>query len=154
MPYVPTESGPKEALLSVLHVIATIVFLFLINLGFAWVVNHVLLGFFDWFNGISFFWKLILLFFGGFLVVELVAVLSSMVAGFLGALLYSKLPVNKFTTFVAGFLVLGGFIWTMYDVWTFPAHFSFWIVIELLVLSGFAYSLYYVVFITTQKTTE
>lgn len=154
MTYVQNEGGPKEALLSALHVIVTIVFLFLINMGFAWVVNHILLNFFDWFNGISLFWKLALLFLGGFIVVELIAVLSSLIAGFLGAILYRKLPVNKFTTSSAGLLVLAGFIWTLYDVWTFPSHFTFWIVIELLVISGFAYGLYYMVFVTSQKATE
>jgi len=154
MPYGNKDFGPKEALLSALHFVATIVFLFLINLGFAWVVNHILLGLFDWFNGLSFFWKLTLLFFGGFIVVQLITALSNLIAGFLGVLLYSKLPVNQFTAFSAGILVLCGFIWTMYDLWSFPTHFSFWIVVELLVVSGFAYGLYYTIYITTQKAAE
>jgi hypothetical protein len=154
MPYISTDGGPKESLLSALHVIVTIVFLFLINLGFAWVVNHILLGLFDWFNGLSFFWKVTLLFLGGFIVVELVTVLANLIAGLLGVIIYSYLPINRFTRWASGLLVLGGFIWTIYDVWTFPTHFSFWIVIELLLISGFAYGLYYVVYITSQKEAE
>jgi hypothetical protein len=152
MSNVRNDFGPKEALLSALHVVATFIFLFLINLGFAWVVNHILLNLFEWFNGISLFWKLMLLLLGGFIIVELVIGLSSMVAAFLGTLLYSKLPANNFTTFTGGFLILIGFIWTMYDIWTLPIHFSFWIIVELIVVSGFAYSLYYMVFMTIKKT--
>jgi hypothetical protein len=152
MAYTPKESGPQEAILSAVHVIATIIFLVLITLGFGWVVNNILLRLFDWFNGIGLFWKVTLLIVGGFGVVQIVVGLSSSITAFLGILLYKRLPVNGFTTFSTGILSLAAFVWTMYLVWTLPVHFSFWIILELIVISTFALSLYYSVFMTTQIT--
>jgi hypothetical protein len=99
MPYVSIgASGVKDFVLSIVHVIVTLIFLVLLNMGIAWVLNNVVFHLFEWFNHISLFWKLIILFPEGYIVVEVVMRLTSFVTAFLGMLIYAKLPINKFTT--------------------------------------------------------
>jgi hypothetical protein len=73
MPYLSTgASGVKGFVLSNVQVIITPIFLVLLNPGIARVLNNTVFHFFEWFNHISFFWKLVLLFPGGSVVFEIV----------------------------------------------------------------------------------
>ena len=99
MPYVSTRaSGVKDFVLSFVHVIVTLLFLVLLNMGIAWALNNPVFYPFEWFNYISPSWKLMLLFIGGDIAVEKVLRPTSLVAAFLGMLIYAKLPINKFAT--------------------------------------------------------
>ena len=71
MPYVSTgASGVKDFVLSFVHVIVTLLFLVLLNMVIAWALYNPVFYLIEWFNHIPLSWKLMLLFIGGYIVVE------------------------------------------------------------------------------------
>ena len=79
MPYLLSgASGVKGFVLSIVRVIVTLIFLVLLNMGIARVLIKHVFHLFEWFNHISLFWKLMLLFPAGHIVVEMVKRLGSL----------------------------------------------------------------------------
>jgi len=56
---------PKIALLSALYFILAVILLLILDIALAWFFNNVVFNIFDWFNRINIFWKITILFIGG-----------------------------------------------------------------------------------------
>ncbi len=79
MRYLSTGApGVYAPIFSIVHVIVLLIFLVLLNMGIAGVLNKPVFHLFEWFNHISLFWKIVLLFPGGCIVVEMVMRLRSL----------------------------------------------------------------------------
>ncbi len=133
-------SPTKHVLLSVLYFVLAIVVLLLLDFGFDYLIKRWLLPFFDWFNGLKTWVKIISLFFGGAAIASLVMKLPSVIASMLFMFMFSKLPTNGFTVVSSIALSWLNIIWWLYVIWwVLPSHYNFWIVIELLVLTSIAW---------------
>lgn len=136
------EVTPQSAMLSAVHVLVTIVYIFLLDMGLIWFFNNVVFSILNWFNQIGILWKICLLLFGGYALFKLLLAISTIIAAIIGRLLYKKLPDNTFTAWAALILVFANIIYILYQLWIIPAHYSFWVICELLLLSGFIIALF------------
>ena len=131
----------KILLLSALYLIIAVVLLILLDLGLEWFLNNVIFSVFDWFNRLTFFFKLFLLLIGGaslfWSLVEMTGSLSTL----LGGLIFNKLPQNLFTIIAPMILAVANAIWYIIVLWRTPAHYNFWIICELILVSFFIWSL-------------
>jgi hypothetical protein len=90
--------GVNDPVPSFFHVIVVLLCLILLNIGIVWILSNPLIHLLEWFNHLSLFWKWLLLFPGGFMLFEIERRLASMVAAFLGMLIYFIFPLIRFTT--------------------------------------------------------
>ena len=130
---------PKIALLSALYFIIAMVLLFFVDVGLFYFINDVLINILNWFNRLTLFFKIFILVIGGglfFALLELVQRFTTL----LGGLIFNHLPQNWFTlisTFIISICnAILGIVW----LWRIPNNYTFWIVCELIVLSGFIWS--------------
>ncbi len=132
---------PKIALLSALYLIVALVLLFLVDVGLYYLLNNVIFKLFNWFNTLNVFWKILLLFFGGYSIFILLMNLTGRLATLLGGLLFNKLPQNYFTLIVPIVLAFANAVVCIIYLWKTPNRYTFWVICELLILSVFIWSL-------------
>jgi hypothetical protein len=132
---------PKTALLSAVYVILLLVFITLLNIGLAWLFNNVIFDILNWFNKKGLFLKLILLCLGGVSLFYLILQLFSFIPIMLGILAGTFFPFNIFTVVSGAIISISNAIWLTIELWKIPSDYSFWIVIELLILTGFIFSI-------------
>lgn len=95
----------------------------------------------NWFNHLSTFIKIIVLLFGGLAIYGALLGVVSRIATLLAGLIFDKLPQNWFTLISSLVLAFANGIWNLIILWSIPNKYNFWIVLELLILSGFILSL-------------
>lgn len=137
-----------SALYFLLSAIILIALDFLIELFFNGVVFKML----DWFNGISIFWKIIILFFGGFALFAFILNFFSKISSALGEFIFSKMPVNYFTLFAPLVLAVINTIINIIQLWKMPESYNFWIVCELIILSIFLWAINSIVVPVNKQT--
>ena len=138
---VKEDLTPKEFFLSAIYLIISIIILGILDLGLEWFFDNVIFSVFNWFNHLSIFFKILLIFGGGVSIfyglMTIIGRLSTLLAG----LIFNKLPQNKFTAIAPFVLALANAIWFIVLIWKVPEHYNFWIVVELLMISGFIWGL-------------
>jgi hypothetical protein len=120
--------------------ILIIPFAFALDLGITWFSYNVLFALINWFNKLSLFWKILLVFVEGFVILTLVTFIFKFVGSLLSLFIFGKLPDNLFTIIfsVVIFLVNAGF--SVYFMWQVIPKFNFWTTIEFLFLIWFVVS--------------
>lgn len=132
---------PKIALLSALYLIVAIIFIVLLDFGLEWLLENVIFSVLDWFNGLSFFWKILIIFLGGGSLFWALLEMTGRISTLLGGLVFNKLPQNLFTVIAPFILAIANAVWYIIILWKIPEHYNFWIVIELIFLSVFIWQL-------------
>jgi len=127
--------------------------LFLMNIGLYYFLDNVVFGILNWYNSQSLFLKIILLFGAGSLFTVFLSI-TQRLSTLLGGLIFNKLPFNWFTMVSTFIIAIGNAIWNIYKLWQIPTHYDFWIVIELLTLSGFIWSLIAIVLPAREQIKE
>lgn len=130
----------KIIALSALYFILAVVVLLLLDLGFDYMCQYAAIPFFDWFNGLKTWIKVLSLIFGGVTLVAGVLNLPTALGSLLFMYIFSKLPTNGFTLWSAIVLSWANIIWNLFIIWNYPSNFSFWVVVEMLILSAIAWS--------------
>lgn len=132
---------PKIALLSAIYLIIAVVLIFLLDLGLEWLFENLIFSVLDWFNSLKLFFKIIILFFGGSSLFWALLVMTGRISTLLGGLIFNKFPQNLFTVIAPFVLAIANAIWYIIILWKIPEHYNFWIVCELILLSGFIWQL-------------
>lgn len=132
---------PKIALLSALYFIIALVLLFFVDVGIYYFINGVVLDIFNWFNRLSLFFKITLVLIGGTSLFYSLLMLVQRITTILGGFIFNRLPQNLFTVISTFIISIGNAILNIIWVWRIPEHYNFWIICELIILSGFIWSL-------------
>jgi len=132
---------PKIALLSALYLIVAIIFIVILDFGLEWLLENVIFSVLDWFNRLSIFWKIFILFLGGGSLFWALLEMTGRISTLLGGLVFNKLPQNLFTVIAPFILSIANAVWYIIILWKIPEHYSFWIVVELIFLSVFIWQL-------------
>ena len=132
---------PKIVLLSALYLIIAVILIFLLDLGLEWLLNNVIFSVLDWFNKLTLFFKILLLLIGGGSLFWALLEMTGKISTLLGGLIFNKLPQNLFTVIAPFILAIANAIWYIIILWKIPEHYNFWIVCELIFLSGFVWQL-------------
>lgn len=145
-----SEITAKSVTLSVIYFVVVIVILFFLNLALGWFFDNVVFNILDWFNRLSLVWKIVLLILGGITILQVLLGLFAMIAKFLSSLIFSFAPVNNFTVISSLILATVNTIYNVIVLWKIAPNYSFWVVIELIFLSFFIWSLNTVVVAKTE----
>ena len=134
-----THVTPKIIILSVAYIAITIILIVLLDLGLSWLLNNVIVSILNWFNSLPTLIKIIVIMFGlwglFFSILEIAGRLSTLIGG----LIFHLLPKNGFTLIGSLALSIINSIYSIYELWIIPEHFNFWIVVEMICLSGFIF---------------
>jgi hypothetical protein len=131
----------KRFFLSVLYILIAIFLLFLVDIGLYYFITDVVVYILDWFNGIRFFFKLLLIFIGGFSIFIALLQVTQRVSTILGGLIFNKFPYSPVASGVAMLIALLNALWNIIWLWRVPNHYNFWVICELIVLSSFVVGL-------------
>jgi len=132
---------PKTASLSALYVILAIVLLVLLDWGLYFFIRYPVVSILDWFNALGFAWKLFILFVGGGTLFSIFLGFTSRLSTLVGGSIFNTLPQNVFTIYSSFGLSVINTIYNLIWLWRFPKHYGFWIICELIMLSGFIWGL-------------
>lgn len=135
------ELTPKVAFQSALYFILTVILLLIMDLGLDWFLKNVLFRLMSWFNHLSFFWKVVLFVLGGGTLLFSFLNLVSKITTLLGGLIFNKFPRNMFNIIAPAILAIANASFFIYTIWSAQEHFNFWIVLELILVSIFIWSL-------------
>lgn len=127
----------KHILLSILYIGLLIPFAFLLHYGILLFCNYVVFELLTWFNELSLFWKLILLFLGGTGAMYWLFSIFMMVGGFLSQLIFSRLPRNYITMGIAILIFLLNVFIGIRAIWLVIPEWNFWFVLEFILLAWF-----------------
>jgi hypothetical protein len=125
---------PKIALQSALYAVLLLPFAFLLNMAMEWFLNNVIISMFNWFNHLSLFWKIVVFFLGGTIVVSLVVGIFKMVGTGLSFLIFGRLPENNFTVVFSLLVFLVSCYLMISSAWQITPSFTVWIFLEFIVL--------------------
>jgi hypothetical protein len=150
----PDYLTPKIAFLSAVYFIIALVLILIVDIGLYWFLQNVVFWILDWFNGLNLGFKLLIIFVG---VASLFWTLLSAVGTIttlLGGLIFNKLPQNLFTSISSFVLAIANAIWNIIILWKIPEHYNFWVVVELILLSVFIWSLSAIVLPAREQLNE
>lgn len=132
---------PKIVLLSTLYLIISIVLISILDIGLAWLLNNVIFSVLNWFNRLNWIFKILVLLLGGGSLFLALLETTGRISTFLGGLIFNRLPQNLFTIIAPLILAVANAMWYIIAIWKIPEHYNFWIVCELISLSGFIWQL-------------
>lgn len=141
----------KSVFLSAAYVIALIVVLFILNVGLEILINKALIPLFDWFNIKKLWFKILFILIGGVAGLYLIFTIANMAGAIINGLILSWFPVNVFNITVSMILAMANAIYSIVVLWKHPEHYNFWIVIELLLVSVFIWSINFIVVMRKEK---
>jgi hypothetical protein len=137
----PANITPKIVILSAVYFILVIVVLLLMDIGLFYFINNIVISILNWFNGLSLTIKLLILLVGGAIAFSAFLSITQRLSSLIGGLVFNVLPQNLFTVISAMILSIANTILNIIWLWKIPEHYDFWIVCELLLLTGFAWGL-------------
>jgi hypothetical protein len=125
------------------HIFSTIIYagllaviLALSNIAMTWILHAALIPMFQWFVGISIFWKIMLWLAGITSIFTLIVDLFSMGAGLINFLMSRVFLENTAMIVVSLILCMGNLIFCVVGIWPF-LHWDFWIIMFWLLIFGF-----------------
>lgn len=131
----------KKTILSVLYILVLLVVLFIIDAGLVYFLNNVLFVGLNWFNKQHWAIKLVTLFFGGYAILTATMSLLTGMSRVIGYYVFKLFSVTDIIVVVAYVLAIINSICMIVMVWRVPEHYNFWVVVELLMISGFIWGL-------------
>ena len=131
----------KKTILSALYILVLLVVLFIIDAGLVYFLDNVLFVGLSFFNKQHWIIKLICLGFGGYAILEAILAFLTGMSRVIGYYVFKWFPVNDSIVVVAYALAIINSICIIVMVWRVPKHYNFWIVVELLMISGFIWGL-------------
>lgn len=135
----------KVVILSALYVLIAFIILLLLNIGLFYFFNELVFPALNWFNKLHWGLKIVGLIFGGYALFAAFLNMTAAISTMIGGLVFNRLPHNSFT-FISSFILAAiNAIYGIVMLWRHPEHYSFWVVMELILLSVFVWSLIAVV---------
>lgn len=145
------EITPKSVFLSIMYLLLVIGLLFLLDLGLEYFFNNYLFGWLDWFNIKKLWFKIIFGFIGGIAILAFAFSVANVIAAILSNLVLSWFPITVFNLIGSMILSLVNSIICIVTLWKMPEHYNFWIVLELIILSVFIYSINSIIILRKEK---
>lgn len=131
----------KIFLLSIGYLLTLIIMMGLTDYLLYLLLNHVIYDVFNWFNGLSFFWKFTLLVIGAGSIFSLVFSFFNAISNALNAFAFYFFPSNAFTLISSIILFLINIWIGIRAIWDSISHFNFWTTIEFIMLVFFLLSI-------------
>lgn len=131
----------KEALLSVLYVVLLLPFSKLLELGYKWLSNNVVLSLINWFNHLNIVIKILLIFFQAVIILTLVLGFFKAIGNLLSLLIFNKLPDNYFTVIFSLIIYVINVVLWVKELWEITPAFDLWIFLEFCMLVWFILSI-------------
>lgn len=144
------EITPRVVFLSILYFLLAAVILVLLDIGLLYFFDYLVFPALNWFNAQSLAWKILLLLICSMVFIAFLQVVSRIFT-LIGGLVFNLLPQNQFTVYGSMALAFANTIFCLYHLWTHPERYTGWVVIELIILSTFIWSLMYIVFPTKEQ---
>jgi len=144
-------STAKSVFLSLIYVLAVLIVLFLLDLGIENLLNHAVIPLFDWFNTKKIWFKVFLLLIGGTTVIYLVFSIANILGVLLNKIVLSWFPLNAFNIVASMVLAIANAIYSIVLLWKIPEHYTFWIILELILVSIFIWSINFIVVMREEK---
>ncbi len=132
---------PRIAFLSTLYFIIAVILLLLVDLGVYYFLGDFVFTILNWFNGLNIFFKLLILFLGGLTIFIFILQLTQRISSLIGGVIFDRLPQNLFTILSTFIISIANAVLNIIWLWRIPDHFNFWIVLELIILSFFLWTL-------------
>lgn len=125
----------KNTFLTIIYLIILSGILLLNNLAFAWVTSKIVAPIFDWFYGIHWIWKILIITFGGGGLIAIFYNILSTFGSLINYLFSSKFPNNIITQIGSIVLCLINIIYMEIQIWPL-FQFKFWIFLLWLIIAG------------------
>ena len=127
---------PKSVFFSVIYLCIVIGFLFLFNLALTYFLNDLVFNMLDWFNGRVWWFKILLLCFGGFTIFILIWGLFGAIASIITSFSLSFFQLNPFVLIVSMLLSYASSVYGIIGLWKAAPHIDLWVILELLLMSA------------------
>jgi hypothetical protein len=128
----------KESLLTITYLIVLSLILGLNNLAFGWLTLKVIAPIFDWFYVLDWFWKILILVFGGLSIIMLFYNLLTMLGAIVNMFLSKVFPYNNVTLIGSIILCVLNIISLEIFAWTLPKNdlwlFGLWLIIASIIV--------------------
>ena len=115
--------------------------LLLLDVGLGYFLNNIVFVILDWFNRLNIFFKIFILLVGGGVLLGMLFGLVGGVAKIISHFIFKYFPLNWFTLVSSLVLSITNTIFNIIGLWRIPESYNFWVVIELIMLSLFVWSL-------------
>lgn len=125
----------KKVLLSILFLFFEIILAIILNSLLFWALDNLIFDLLNWFNTKSLLVKILLIFIGGSALIYLILNVIGAVMTIITQPLFNRIPTNVFTILSATAIAIVNSIFGIYQTWSVVQHFTFWPVIELIMLS-------------------
>jgi len=112
-----------------------------VDLGVYYFLGDFVFTILNWFNGLNIFFKLLILFLGGLTIFIFILQLTQRISSLIGGVIFDRLPQNLFTILSTFIISIANAVLNIIWLWRIPDHFNFWIVLELIILSFFLWTL-------------
>jgi hypothetical protein len=133
--------NPRNILNSITHIIVAIIVLFILDIGISSSFNFVLYNVLIPFNGLSFLMKFFLfMIFGYFFFVIFLTIMERIITLF-GGLIFSRIKTNENSNLIVYILAIINAIYNIVWICRSPKSYDFWLIIELIIISTFIWSL-------------
>lgn len=133
-----TESNP---LYSWGYLVLAALILVLLNKLIFYLWENFAVDVFNWFNGLKLIWKLVLLFLGGLAFFSFILNLIRSVILLVISIVFRNVPFNPVTYIGSSILAFLNSAILAYIIWSTPERYNLWIIIELLVMTGFVFGI-------------
>jgi hypothetical protein len=135
----------KIVLGSILHLVIVLMVLLLMDIGLYYFLHFVVYKIFSPFNGLNFWFKIFILFIGGYFIFTQFLTFTQRVTSLLGGLIFNRVRRNLFTNTLTYIITIANAVYNIIWIWKSPVSYNFWIVCELLIITFFIWSLNYIV---------
>lgn len=126
----------KHIFFTIIYVITLSFILYANNIAICWLIDNVISNLFEWFYNIHWVWKILLIFFGGYVVVAFILSTFKILTAVISGLINIIFPYNKVIGILSIVLCLWNIIALEIAFWPF-LKFDFWIICMWLIISFF-----------------
>ena len=134
----------KSIFKGLIHILVVLIILYVMNIGLYYFLRFVFINIFIPFNAFHFFYKILALGIGGGIGYVLLKFIQRTTT-ILGGLIFEKINGTESSQLLVYIITIANTIYNIVRICKVPETYSFWIVCELIIISGFIWSLNYIV---------
>ena len=134
----------KSIFISIIHIITVLIILSLMDFGLYYFLRFIFFKIFFPFNEFSIIIKIISLIIGGGIGYILLTFIQRTTT-ILGGFIFEKIGGTEESKLLVYIITIANTIYNIVQICKFPDNYNFWIICELIIISGFIWSLNYIV---------
>ena len=134
----------KSIFKGIIHIVVVLIILYLMNIGLNYFLRFVFINIFIPFNAFHFVYKILALGIGGGIGYVLLTLIQRTTT-ILGGFIFEKINGTELSQLIVYLITIANTIYNIVRICKVPDTYSFWVVCELIIVSGFLWSLNYIV---------